>query len=337
MPSLFDALPWRISATVARCLEATADNAILVERQDPVKSGHANGARLPRKSGRAHGSKNNGVNGHVNGHSEAESSDNDREERLVLVLGWGGALQRHLARLREFYLNGQFAVISYISPMACYLQGGLVEADIVELAACLRREVANVRRKALHVHIHSNNGTFVWGALMLELQKSAPEVLDALSGLVLDSAPRLEPRARGPPGIVKQALGFTFPCVPLVVKQNRYVHPVWTPALFFFFLARLTWQRLWQPARQRAEEQRYKFAEVREALLHGIPTRVPQLYIYSAGDRLISANAVEEYMALQRQRGVKVVARRFEDTPHVQHFLRRAGGYKDALRAFLGA
>eukprot|EP00931_Biecheleriopsis_adriatica_P122029 TRINITY_DN97058_c0_g1_i1.p1 TRINITY_DN97058_c0_g1~~TRINITY_DN97058_c0_g1_i1.p1 ORF type:complete len:304 (-),score=43.59 TRINITY_DN97058_c0_g1_i1:88-954(-) len=248
-------------------------------------------------------------------------------QRLVLLLGWGGALQKHLSRIQQFYLEENHAVVSYISPMSCFLQGGLIEKDILNVTETMHRELSLVKRRTFHVHIHSNNGTMVWGALMLAFRESFPEVLASLTGIVLDSAPRMEPKT---PSLPLQALGFTFPCIPIMLRKNQYVHPVWTPALFVYFLLRLLWMRL-RPSAAR----RFAFEQVRDAVLYGMPADVPQLYLYSLQDKLIWSSAVEDYIARQRKRGVSVSAKVFSDTAHVQHFLRRGEEYKEELRKFL--
>lgn len=283
--SLLDALPWRISGAVERCLQPTvADNSVHIEHCEDA-------------------------------------------ERLVIVLGWGGALQKHLAKLRNFYLSERYIVISYISPMSCFFDHGLIESDIEELSRSLHQELIRVRRKTFHVHLHSNNGTFVWGSLMLALRESSPDTFSALTGIVLDSAPRVGLK---PPSLISQALGFTFACIPIMLRRNQYVHIIWTPALFFFLLFKFLTMYLKVPTHRR-----FMFDAIQNAVVLNMPVDVPQLYIYSTKDLLISSHAVEEYIAGQRKRGMAVSVKRFSDTPHVQHFLRKEVEYKEALRSFL--
>lgn len=249
-------------------------------------------------------------------------------ENLVVVLGWGGALQKHLSRLRQHYDSHGYTSVTYISPMSCFLQGGLIESDITELAQTIVTELSSVQQKRFHVHIHSNNGTMVWGALMLELSTSHAVVFDSLVGIVFDSAPRIDPT---PPGLLLMAFGFTFPCIPIILRKNTYVHPIWTPALFVYFLLKLLWLRLKGSAGHRL----VSFAQIRNAVLSGMPLKVPQLYVYSKKDMLISSAAVEDFMAKQKKRGIAVSSKVFHDTAHVQHFKLRDVEYKEALKTFL--
>jgi len=245
---------------------------------------------------------------------------------LAVVLGWGGARQKHLSRLRQFYLSESYCVISYSSPMRCLLEHGPICEDINELATTICRLLPGCNGQ-FHVHMHSNNGTMVWGALMLALRESSPDSLVALSGIVMDSAPRIDPSL---PSLWMFALGFTSPCIPIMLQRNRYTHPIWTPVLFLYFLYRLICLRFRPPATRR-----FTWLQLREAVLHGMPTGVPQLYIYSTKDRLISSTAVEGFIAGQRERGIQTSWKRFSDTPHVQHLLRKEVEYKETLLNFL--
>jgi len=249
-------------------------------------------------------------------------------EKLVVVLGWGGARQKHLSRIRQFYSSSGYVVISYISPMSCFLRGHLDERNILGLASAIGTEVASFKRQVFHIHLHSNNGIMVLAGLMLVLKEATPEVYECLHGIVLDSAPRVP---ETPPSLVMTALGVTFPAVPIILQRNTYIHPVWTPALFVFFLVRFLWMRLTNSAHL---SHRFSLAPLRKVLLAGLPL-VPQLYIYSMADKLITAPNVEAFMARQRRLGAEVSAKKFDNTPHVQHFLRREHEYKEALTAFL--
>merc|ERR1712007_275978 len=100
-----------------------------------------------------------------------------------------------------------------------------------------------------------------------------------------------------------------------MLRRSQYVHPVWTPALFLYFLIRMAWMRL-NPSTAR----RFQLANVKDAVLFGMPSTVPQLYIYSAKDKLITSAAVEDFMAMQQKRGVRITTKRFDDAPHIQHF-----------------
>jgi len=253
-----------------------------------------------------------------------ERSDAGKE--LAVVLGWGGALQKHLSRLRQFYLSEGYSVISYISPMCCFLERGPISEDINEIATSICRLLPEGTGR-FHVHIHSNNGTMVWGALMLALRESYPDSLTALRGIVMDSAPRIDPSL---PKLWMHALGFTFPCIPIMLRRNRYIHPIWTPVLFLYFLYRLIYLRFRPPANRR-----FTWLQLREVVLHGMPIAVPQLYIYSTKDQLISSAAVESFMSRQSERGIQTSSKRFSDTPHVQHLLRKELEYKETLLNFL--
>eukprot|EP00929_Paragymnodinium_shiwhaense_P049908 TRINITY_DN25168_c0_g1_i1.p1 TRINITY_DN25168_c0_g1~~TRINITY_DN25168_c0_g1_i1.p1 ORF type:complete len:218 (+),score=31.76 TRINITY_DN25168_c0_g1_i1:105-758(+) len=212
--------------------------------------------------------------------------------------------------------------------MSCFLAGAMRDDDVADLVSQTSLELSKLKTQRFHVHLHSNNGTFVWAALLQAFQQTAPGALQSLRGIVFDSAPRLT--YGGQDSIVALAFGFTFPAVPIILRRNVYVHPIWTPALFIYFLVKFIGLRL-----RATQARKFTLAALKETLVSGMPTNVPQLYVYSKKDQLISSSAVEEYIAMQKKNGVTVSWKLFDDTPHVQHFLRREADYREVLKTFL--
>jgi pimeloyl-ACP methyl ester carboxylesterase len=61
----------------------------------------------------------------------------------------------------------------------------------------------------------------------------------------------------------------------------------------------------------------------------------PQLYLYSSADALIPAAHVEAFMAQQARRGLRVEARRWEDSGHCEHLRRHPEEYTALVRRFV--
>ena len=61
----------------------------------------------------------------------------------------------------------------------------------------------------------------------------------------------------------------------------------------------------------------------------------PQLYLYSSSDALIPSQEVERFMSMQRQRGVELYSKMWEDSPHCEHFRLHPEEYTDQLLQFL--
>lgn len=72
---------------------------------------------------------------------------------------------------------------------------------------------------------------------------------------------------------------------------------------------------------------RKKRAELQQALASPL-LALPQLYLHSKADPVSRPEWVREVMAGQRERGREVRARCWEDSTHVQHFLRHPGEYR---------
>ncbi|CAI5514757.1 unnamed protein product [Closterium sp. Naga37s-1] len=61
----------------------------------------------------------------------------------------------------------------------------------------------------------------------------------------------------------------------------------------------------------------------------------PQLYLYSTADAVIPAEAVESFIQRQRLRGCAVMFKRFDSSPHVDHYRTFPEIYSAELEAFL--
>ncbi|CAI7898356.1 unnamed protein product [Closterium sp. NIES-53] len=61
----------------------------------------------------------------------------------------------------------------------------------------------------------------------------------------------------------------------------------------------------------------------------------PQLYLYSTADTVIPAEAVESFIQRQRLRGCAVMFKRFDSSPHVDHYRTFPEIYSAELEAFL--
>ncbi len=69
--------------------------------------------------------------------------------------------------------------------------------------------------------------------------------------------------------------------------------------------------------------------------LLSVPALVPELYIYSDGDRLVPAKGIERYIAERERRGCKCFKENFGSSGHVNHYGASPDRYRERLAAFL--
>lgn len=286
---------------------------------------------------------------------------------VCVVLGWGGATQKQLRRIINHCTTVLGCpVISYINPMLQFLEGELHAPSIESILQLLAAQFPPPGSSPLSsltpsaptgfvVIVHSNNGSFVYGELKRRIHSRSSQyshLKDRLRGVVFDSAPALL-GGRGPPSnpisalwhSARQAFGFTFPAVAIVLGRAQYVHVLWTPAIAIWVavMKALVALRRAVAGRKDADEAGGKPDEARgdvrrmlaDRLSNDVPA-VPHLFLYSSADALVRKRYVESYIALLReQKSLKVIVHDFERTGHVQHFLKEPEIYARELKRFL--
>lgn len=63
--------------------------------------------------------------------------------------------------------------------------------------------------------------------------------------------------------------------------------------------------------------------------------QVPQLYLYSSSDSVVSMNYVEDEIRLQGSRGVDITSHCWNDSEHVKHFVQHPGEYTSQINKFV--
>lgn len=91
---------------------------------------------------------------------------------------------------------------------------------------------------------------------------------------------------------------------------------------------------VWVQSQFNAEAYAQHFCYYHLNTIHDLPTR--QLFLYSQSDHLCHFASIERFYSLQRHdRGVTVLARKWEDSPHVEHFRHHAEEYARLCRDFV--
>jgi hypothetical protein len=240
-----------------------------------------------------------------------------------LLLGWGNATSSQLAAYERLHRDlgldatsvlpstaaGLFRPTAYVravEPVADALLAGTTTIDVV--------------------HLFSDNGFIAWAALLERLAaggEAGARARGRIRGVVYDSSPGLWATT----GKVDFARRFARAMTPLAARalgrEATDPLPVVTRVLEGAFVA----YQVVHPTAVR----RMTSAESRIAAAQPI---VPHLFLYARNDDLVPTRDVEAFIALQRTRGVPVVARCFGRARHVALYPADPKRYRRELAAF---
>lgn len=282
----------------------------------------------------------------------------------VVLLGWLGARQKHLRKYAEWYNEQGMEALTFVLPMGDLLSlnpGDKAERHVdvlvAELEAWLEADAGgesvsgregadNASERSFVFHTFSNTGWLAYGAVLKRLrERHGSGIEKRIKGCVVDSAPHMEPDpqvwASGFSTAIlkrrsKAAIAMTVSAEAAKAgaadigasafqpkQQPDVVEKALQALLEKFFSVYLK-----LPAVQR------KLEDLTEILAREQPP-CPQLYIYSTADRVIPAESVEAFIRLQKSDGRRVVARRLDSSPHVDHFRTFPQLYTEQLTSFL--
>jgi hypothetical protein len=249
----------------------------------------------------------------------------------VLILGWHGSTERQLRPLARWYEARGHTVRVVLTPtFRTMARGDGWPRFGVELAESLAATHAREPRP-LVVHAFSNTGFWTLSALLEAARDLHPELLDALRGTILDSAPGFPESVRWWFSAKYAALAMT-PSVVAALRldrlgrrpKGRVFHPLVSPPLMVFLAG-------WHLVAGR----QIRFMEAGAARVR-VPHRgKPLLAIYSAADALVPVALVEAFLDGAARDGVRVERLRFEDSAHVRHFLEHRHDYLAAVERFI--
>ncbi|KAM7463260.1 hypothetical protein LguiA_031381 [Lonicera macranthoides] len=278
----------------------------------------------------------------ITGSSDCSSA---KSRTVVVLLGWLGSKQRHLAKYADWYTSRGFHVITFTFPMAeilSYQVGGKAEEHIDSLVNHLVEWLEEEYGKNLVFHTFSNTGWLTYGAILEKFQKQDHTLMGRIKGCIVDSAPVAAPdpqvwasgfsaaflkkqsvatkgdEAANEPGVQASSGART-------VVEAR---PAITEAALLLVLEKFFKVVLNLPSVNR------RLSDVVGQLKTGQP-RCPQLYIYSSADKVIPAGYVEMFIQEQQKSGREVRACNFISTPHVDHFRHHPHLYSSQLTHFL--
>lgn len=246
---------------------------------------------------------------------------------VVILYGWLGSISRHVLKYAEIYLNeGCYVVYGTANSIDIMfrIQSRLSDfaMESVREAAKLVKEQEELGNRNLPVHLHyfSNGGAFVVETLsLISQQRQYQEVLsssdkddlrlvtDRLHNFgfeICDSAPAyLHPDS----GLTAIDRGVTNALIRTVFKATFRV-----VLLLNSLKARPDRETFWE-----------------NVINSELCKR--QVFIYSTKDELTDHKMIDDLITKRKDRGINVLACKFVDSEHVQHFRKYPVEYREAV------
>jgi hypothetical protein len=270
--------------------------------------------------------------------------DKPQAKRIVLLLGFGGGSRRFLKSFADFH-NADMGVSTVAFTMPLMAPGFMRNMFEDELARTLHAErLRQGPDVGITVHSFSNNGAWVLGSLQRR------GLLGPVQEVVIDSAPQFWYEKMP----ISREVQVYSSIATSVLASSRGKPPVyWSP-----FITPLLWVPLLVSTtinRTLLALQTWLLpASLKEVLVSDVvgmnvylrdnwPTQ-PCMFMYSAGDKLVTPPEVKEFIEVQRgyrvARGEDLASVREElfDNPDIAHVGLWRGDrehYKEALRSFL--
>lgn len=246
----------------------------------------------------------------------------------VVLLGWLGAKTKHLKRYVDLYNSRGIHAVTFVVPVGEVLWpdlGRRVEKQIStlaqELVSWVSKSENDGRERCLIFHTFSNTGWLVYGAI-LDLLRGRNDLIEKIKGCIVDSGPD--------PGINPQvwAAGFSAALLKKRSSSASPSEPQLIETIVLALLEKVFYVLLNLP------DVNGRLSKVISILSKNQPP-CPQLYLYSAADKVIPSLAVESFIEEQRRLGRKVWSHNFGSSPHVDHYRNFPNIYSSEVHNFL--
>ncbi|XP_031457097.1 transmembrane protein 53 [Phasianus colchicus] len=220
---------------------------------------------------------------------------------VVILLGWAGCQDRHLAKYSAMYSQKGCTVIRYTAPWRTIFFAESFGFKSLNTPAKRLLELLfdySIENRPVLFHVFSNGGVMLYRYIIEALHTQQPFKNLKVAGTVFDSAPG----RRNLKGALR-ALATVLASMNVLL---RYL------LMLTFATAVVLLRILLYPLTRFIHESHY------DALLKA-PSRWPELYLYSQADAIISASDVKHMADARQQLGVSVKAVDFTDSAHVSH------------------
>eukprot|EP01111_Echinosteliopsis_oligospora_P013509 TRINITY_DN4855_c0_g1_i1.p1 TRINITY_DN4855_c0_g1~~TRINITY_DN4855_c0_g1_i1.p1 ORF type:complete len:316 (+),score=34.74 TRINITY_DN4855_c0_g1_i1:3-950(+) len=268
------------------------------------------------------------------------SNEINKKDPLVVLVGWLGATPRHMGRYQRYYEQiEKKEVIFHIPSLPSMLFQSISKRASKEMIHNLSTKYSD---RPLLFHTFSGNGLNFYAHFIKQLcttgsvdDTQKDQIKKNIVGCIIDSAPPDFSPEMFNKGFTGALLGILhkrkkdskIPAAPVPKHTTpalpRYEHPIITPLLrpLFWLYFKFPVQRI--------------YLTVRKALLQDQPNNIPQCFVYSKADELITPSQIEPFIKDMKNHGFTVESHVFESSPHCSHYLYYPERYMEITREFV--
>ncbi|XP_041752070.1 transmembrane protein 53 isoform X2 [Coregonus clupeaformis] len=239
-------------------------------------------------------------------------------EPVVILLGWAGCRDKHLAKYSSIYNEQGCVTICYTAPLkTVFISESFGYKELSNTAHKLLEILYDyeVENSPIFFHVFSNGGFMLYRYIVELLHNHKQFSTLCIVGAVVDSAPG-SGNVRGALRALTDTLG------PKINVMLRYV------LLALFAVTVFLLRVVLYPVTKYIHKDHYD--AIREC-----PPTWPHLYLYSRADRVIRNSDVELMVKALKEKGVSVESFDFKTPAHVSHFRDFPEEYSKRCLAFL--
>ncbi|XP_041064655.1 transmembrane protein 53 [Carcharodon carcharias] len=248
-----------------------------------------------------------------------EPSDSGfKENPVIILLGWGGCQDKHLAKYSYIYKNQGCIVLRYTVPWRQIFFPGTFSKNL----HCTARKLLDllfdigIEEHPIMFHVFSNGGCVLYRHVV-ELQCNKTETYFTklnVIGTIFDSAPGNK-NLQGGIRALYTVLGSSV---------SVFVKCITIPAFVLIVLLKA----VLYPITQLVSLSCYDALKVD-------PSRWPQLFLYSKADKIILQKDIEAMIKVRKLLDIQVQCVDFNTSQHVSHFREFPDEYSTKCISFL--
>jgi len=244
--------------------------------------------------------------------TETSSALEHNNRPVVVILGWNSSKGKHLKKYSEIFEAKNFDSICIPpNPFNTFCRAGSKVKQISHYILDVLLEL-NCQKRPVFLYAFSNGGCAMFFHMMEALSYPSQPFYQAVPvvGTIFDSCP-ISPDINSLKATIESVTdGLKTPILKAAVWYTMGV--VIPPVIYF-----------------NSTVKRYTSA------LTESPLECPQLLFYSKTDKFAPYQDIDSYAQARRQRGIKIVAKCWESSEHVNHYREHKVEYIDVLNSFV--